>query len=380
MSHHVKLLLSVCVLMCVACQTDQAREAGSSGVRPVNVGVVLPLSGELGNFGTTVLNGIQLAVEEAASDSFPVRLYIEDSQAEPANAVSGFRKLVTVNRASFIIGSLTSGETGAMAPLAEEARIVLISPTASNAQLTSAGPYFYRVWPSDNYDGSAAAEYFYNQMGMRTAAIIHLRNDYATGLKDVFTQSFAHLGGQIQLTSGYNEQELDFRPLIVRLQALRPQLVYLPGHPRGIAAFLQQARELGFTSIFLANVAAEDQDFLTLAKGATDGLYYTAPAFDTASAATNAFASRYRSRFRIAPDIHAAKGYDAALVLLRGIQGRALSPDSMRAFLDSKIVFQGASGTFRFDPNGDVLGGVALKRYAADGQPNLVATLGAAIR
>ena len=342
----------------------------------VRIGVVLPLTGELGNFGKTVLNGITLAVEEysAVRPTLLVRLFSEDSQGKPALAVAAFQKLVDIDGARVIIGELTSSSTLAMNPIAQQRKVLLVSPTASNPKLSQAGKYFLRVWPSDSFDGMIAAEYCYRQLGLRSAAVICVNNDYGIGLKDVFVTRFNELGGRVIFTDSYLEQTTDFRTLLTKLRELKPAVLYIPGHPRGIATILRQAKELGIKMTFFANVAAEDKEFLTLSAGVAGGLLFTAPAFDIASREANVveFVRRYKARFSDLPDVHAVKGYDAVSVVLRGIRVGKMSPDDLREFAGSQSAFHGVGGTFRFGRNGDVVTALSVKQYSGAGSVHIL--------
>ena len=278
--------------------------------------------------------------------------------------MSAFNKLVSVDRVNLIIGDLTSGCTLALAPLANEQKILLVSPTASSPKLSNVGPYFLRVWPSDNYDGVVAATYCAQALRRSKAMVLHLKDDYSLGLSDVFAREFARLGGQVTMRDSYEEDRTDFRTVLLRIAADEEAVVYIPGHPRGLASILRQARELGLKNTFFANVAAEDREFPVLAGNAADGLYFTSPAFGNDSgSASRAFIDQYRVRFQQEADVHAAKGYDAALAILSALASGVRNPAAVRSQVLSTGHFDGASGPLEFDDNGDVRSSTAVKQY-----------------
>ncbi|MCG7934254.1 MAG: penicillin-binding protein activator [Candidatus Thiodiazotropha taylori] len=331
------------------------------------IGVVLPLTGDLANFGKTVLNGIQLALDDYVQEnpSLEIKLLPEDSQAKPAVAVSALQKLIDANGVQIIIGSLTSSATLAMAPIAQQRQILLISPTASNPKLSDAGPFFIRVWPSDSFDGAIAAEYCYNNLGLRKAGVVNLNNDYGLGLKQVFTSTFKRLGGEVSFSDSYLEDATDFRTLLTKANHQDLDVLYLPGHPQGIGTILKQARELGVSMTFISNVAAEDKEFLSVAGNAAQGLFFTAPAFsiETGGPAMKRFVQEYKRRFNDTPDVHAVKGFEAMTVLLEAIGNNYRSPNEIKDFLLVGRSFDVLSGNIQFDANGDVITAMAVKQY-----------------
>lgn len=340
---------------------------GKEEAEEIKIGVILPLTGGLANFGETVLNGIQLAVDEFEEKLAPrsILLVTEDSQGEPSKAVSAFNRLHHVEGVEFIIGDLTSSATLAMAPLALKDQVLLISPTASNPALSQAGPYFYRVWPSDDFDGKIAASYATHDLELSTAAIVYVNNDYGLGLKSVFEATFESLGGEVLLTEAYQDKETDFRSILTKIKETSAQLVYLPGHPQENGTFLRQAKEIGVTAVIFSNVAAEDREFLEAAGDAAAGLYFTAPSFDIKSEREDirGFVNVFSTRFGYSPDVHAVKGHDAVSVLLAAFQNGMTSVGDVRHYLDTVTIFHSLSGDLSFDQNGDVITSAFIKKY-----------------
>jgi branched-chain amino acid transport system substrate-binding protein len=331
----------------------------------IKIGVIQPLTGELANFGRTVVNGIQLAVDDY-KDSLnkEIKLVIEDSKGDPSTSVSAFNKLMNVDKVSIVIGDLTSSATLAIAPLAMKNKVLLISPTASNPALSNSGEYFFRVWPSDNYSGYVAANYSYNFLGKRNAAIIYINNDYGIGLKDVFKKTFEDLGGKVSIVDAYNQNQSDFRSVLLKIRNNKADLVYIPGHPYGIANVLKQARELNIKVDFFSDVAAEEKEFLNLAGETARGLYFVTPSFDINSQDDNIrkFVLEFEKRFHEKPDIHSVKGYEAALVLLIGFSSKIYNPDELVTFLKSER-FESLSGKINFDENGYIITTMSVKQY-----------------
>ncbi len=332
----------------------------------VKVGVILPLTGELGNFGKTVLNGINLNLEKYNRKS--VKLVVEDSKGNPKNAVSSIEKLISQD-VKFIIGSLTSGATLAINPLSKKNKIFLISPTASTPDLSNSNPYFFRVWQSDNYDGQVAARFSYNELGLKEMNIFYMNNDYCNGLKDVFAEEFINLGGKINEVIGYQENEkLNIETIISNMKKQKVQGVYIPAHPKGIALFLRKAKEQNFNSEFISNVSAEDKDFIKIAGNASENLYFTAPSFDINNDNKNIknFVVKYKKEYNEIPDIHAVKGYECMEILMQGLAMSNTTPDKMRNFILSKKKFSTISGLLEFDSSGDVKTDVLIKQYQSN--------------
>ncbi len=105
----------------------------------------------------------------------------------------------------------------AMAPIAVRNKVVFISPTASNPKLTMAGDYFFRVCPSDAYEGEFVANVAYNKLKVRRVSILYINNDYGIGLKDSFKKVFEKLNGDIISEGSFNEGDSDFRSQLAKI-------------------------------------------------------------------------------------------------------------------------------------------------------------------
>lgn len=371
-----QLLLAVKVLIIIFAIFIAQVNLGYALSKPIKIGVILPLTGELGNFGKTVLNGVQLALDDfkRTNPKIKIDLYTEDSQAKPAVAVSALQKLRDVDKVNIVIGDLTSSATLAMAPVADKSHMLLMSPTASNPALSKAGPYFFRVWTSDSFDGKVAADYIRREMKVSKVGVLYINNDYGVGLKDVFSKTFSSLGGQVLFNEGYAEQQTDFRSVLIKMKELNLDGLYIPGHPQGIGRILKQSKELGIEVPIFSCVAAEDHEFLKIAGNAAANLLFTAPAFDIASDRKNikSFVETYRKRFSEMPDTHAVHGYDSMATILSGIAKGNITPDTIGSYLHRLKNYSGLSGNFHFDANGDVVTAVAVKRYDNNGNISVV--------
>jgi branched-chain amino acid transport system substrate-binding protein len=336
--------------------------------KKIRIGVVLPLTGELSNFGRAVRNGVQMSVDDFnINNNINVYVKFEDSQAKPAMAVSALLKLIDYDKVDIVIGSLTSSETLAMVPIANKRKILLISPTASNPKLSNSSPYFYRVWPSDTFDGMIAAKYSYTKFGARKVAIIYINNDYGLGLKNKYNDIFRLMGGKVISIDSYLENASDFRTLLIKIKQNKPDLIYLPGHPRSIGMILKQSRELNMNFKFISNVAAEDKEFINVAGSAANGLIFTSPTYSVNSRENNDFVNKYTKKYTQEPDVHAVKGYEAAAILLEAIKKGNSSADDIRKYINSKKSFNMISGKLTFDKNGDIECPISVKRYDENG-------------
>jgi branched-chain amino acid transport system substrate-binding protein len=341
--------------------------SSTSGHRKVvTFGAILPLTGDVSNWGHDSSEGIRLAIEAAnrGSTSYEYRVIFEDSKGSGAEAVAAARKLITVDKVSAIIGDNISGPTVAMVPIVNDAKVPLISPSASTPKLTGMSPYFFRVYPSDTAEGSYMAEIAATRLHAKSIGILFINNDFGIGLRDVFSNTFKAKGGTILAALPYNSDETNFRPYIAQMRSQHPDAIYLAGYYQDGGSIMKQAKEMGLSVPILGSTTHEDPRLLTIAGDAAEGfLYPFSTGYDaqSSSQAVLKFNDSFTSKYRKSPGLVAALGYDCAVLLVTAVEKENPSPESIRSFLAKTHGFEGASGVMDFDANGDVHKPIRLK-------------------
>jgi len=326
----------------------------------VTIGAILPLTGDSATYGSTLKRGMDLALEEVNAkggiNGKPLRIVYEDDAGKPTTGVTAFNKLVSADRAPLVIGGMFSAVTLAVAPVAERRKIVLLSPTSSAVELTNAGDYIFRIYPSDTYDGVFLAEFAFNALQARRVAIIYLQVSSVSAVTEVFKKEFESRGGVITVSEAYKEGVTDFRSQISKATKDNPDIVFIPGYLKEMSTLLRQATELGVSARFLSISTFYDPKILQLAGDAANGVMFSSPAFDPKSNSqeTLGFVKAYQAKFGGEPDILAAYGYDVVKIAALALGDGTASSDDIKANLYGIKNYPGVTGNTTFDSNGDV--------------------------
>ncbi len=337
----------------------------------IKIGVILPLTGDLAQPGVQSFQGIQLAIEQYndSTSRATIKIIAEDSRGLPAEGISGFKKLTSVDGVKLIIGDLISGVTLAIAPLAEKEQVVILAPGASNPKVRDAGDYIFRNWASDNFDGAMMAHYLINRKKIKRCAVIYVNNDYGLGLGKRFVETFESSGGGVAIFEGYDQGATDFRTLLNKLKNIEIDYLYLPGQPIENGLLIRQLTEAGIHVEISANLSVESPDFLKIAGSAAKGIIFSTPAFDIQSSERLVlnFVSDYNNRFGMMPDVVAGHGFDAANIMIMALNEANYNIDQVKSKLYQINDFPGVTGKTTFDEMGDVIKPVMIKRLNADG-------------
>lgn len=329
--------------------------------KEIKIGALLPLSGDGAKYGEEAKNGIDLATEQINAkggiNGEKIRIVYEDDLGTATGAINGFDKLVASEKVPIVIGPMYSSTALAVAPRAEEKKIVLFSPSASTPDLTKAGDYIFRNWPSDIFEGGEIAKFTYQVLGLRKIAIFTVNLDYGLGLTKVFKDDFTKLGGGILLEEKYEQGNTDFRTQLAKIKAKKPEAIYLPGYYTEIGLILKQAKELGIKARFLSCVGFDNPKSLEIAGNAAEGVIFARPAYDPESQDPNVtnFVKDFKAKFGVVPGTYAVHAYDALKIVVEAIKKGGYSADRIKTALYSIKDFTGVIGNTSFDENGDVV-------------------------
>lgn len=337
----------------------------STGGNEIKVGAILPLSGDAAAYGKTAQQGIELAIEQVNAQSAEkpkITVRYEDTQADPKTGVSAFRKLVDIDKVKVVIGDLPSSVTLAVAPVAEQSKVVLISPGSSTPKLTDAGDYIFRTAYSDIYEGAVLGRFAVDELKLKSLGVLYIDNDYGVGFTDEFAKTVTAEGSRVVGKEKFAQGATDFRAQLTKLSAAAPDGIVLLGY-KELGRVLVQVRELGIKATLLSSVVFEDPEVLKVAGKAAEGVYYSYPAFNPNSQNANvkSFIEAYQAKFKDKPDIYAALSYDAAKLVSNAINSVGNDADLIKKNLYSVRDYQGATGLTSFDANGDVIKNLGIK-------------------
>jgi len=348
------LIFSVVFTSCVekGGNTNTATDTGDT----IKVGVYGDLTGQTSSFGQSTINGIRLAVDEINAaggvNGKKITLISEDDQGRPEQAKTVMSKLINQDKVQAVLGEVASSNSLAAAPVAQEAKIPMITPSSTNPKVTEVGDYISRVCFIDPFQGSVMAKFAANTLNAKTAAIIgDVQSDYSKGLTEFFTKEFTKLGGKVVAEQKYAQTDPDFKAQLTAIRNTNPDVIYIPGYYGQVAIIAKQARELGMNMPLLGGDGWDSPELWKLGGDALKNAYisnhYSA---ENPAPEIQNFVKAYQAKYNVVPDSLAALAYDAAKVLADAIK-RAGGTDSakLKDAINATKDFKGVTGSITLD-------------------------------
>ena len=355
-----KVLLGVAVIM-LGLVSGCGSTAAPKASEEIKIGGDLELSGGVATYGQSVLNSINLAFQDQNKNGGllgkQLKLITADNKSEAGESTSAITKLITQDKVVAVIGAVTSSNTKAAVPVSADQKIPLITPTATNAEVTinkdgSLNKWVFRSCFLDPFQGKVAANFVTDTLKLKKAAVfIDQKDDYSKGLAAEFKKVMESTGGTITDTENYVGGDKDFKSTLTRIKASNPEIVFVPGYYNEVGLIVKQARELGMTVPFVGGDGWDSAKLAELGGASNLNDTYFVNHMWAEDPATKPFADAYKAKYNAEPDALAALGYDAAEMLIAAIKtSGSTEPEKLRMALENTKDFQGVTGVITVDP------------------------------
>ena len=322
------------------------------GSNEVRIGFMGPLTGDAASYGHAIKRGVEMALKDSKLQN--VKIIYEDTRCDGEEAVSAINKLINIDKVSAIIGDVCSGATLAVAPIAEQNKVVMISASSTSPEITNAGEYIFRTIPSDTHQGKFGAELVYD-LGLRNLSILYGNEEYGVGFEGVLKENFESLGGLVVAEESFERGSTDLRTQLTKIRKARPEAIYIISNsPDSSVAALKQIKQMGIKAKVFGSEGLKGPEIA--ATKVAENLTIT-----SVSAGTPAFVEQYMREHGLAIQPFAPQAYDSFNALAKAIQNGARTGSEIKLQLDN-LKFSGVSGDIEFDSNGDVSGSYQVYR------------------
>jgi branched-chain amino acid transport system substrate-binding protein len=322
----------------------------------IKIGAVSCMSGPLSTFGVSSIRGARMAVEEINAKGGvlgqTIDLVVDDNGSKAGETARIARKFLSQDHVVAILGDLTSSATMEAAPLAQEAQVPMLTPSATAISVTKVGDYIFRSCFTDPFTGRIMARFAIDHLHARRGVILtDVKQDYSIGVSAEVTSYYRQQGGELLQEFSFSSGDTDFRAQLSSLKSLQPDVVFVPAYYTEAALILREARQLGVKAPFVGGEGWDSPSLVSVAGKSAEGSFYTdhfSP--DDPEPLVQAFVRAYKTKYGTAPDALAALWYDGAGLLADAIR-RAGSAESakIREALAATKNFSGVTGSITLD-------------------------------
>ncbi len=328
----------------------------------IKIGGITPLTGDLAQYGIAIKEGFDLYVEEVNAKGGilgkKVEVLWEDEKGDINEAINAYNKLVYQDAVSAIIGVATSKPTIAVAELAAEEGIPMITASATAIDVTVGKPNVFRSCFLDDFQAKTMANYANEALGVKKVAVIYDNgDDYSLGIAENFKKQAEANGQEVVAYESGSAADVDFKAQLTNIKAAAPEALFVAFYYTEASNIMKQSLEVGLNDIYLLSADCmngietmfPDDSFNDL----LSKLYYTDHfAADADTENVKAFNESFRAKYGKDPvNAFNATAYDAAKIMLDAMEKAGTTDFAAVVDAMKNSDLQGVTGHITFDEN-----------------------------
>ena len=371
---------AVMALSLAGCSGGSMDDSSSSSAKAsgdsITIGTVTTNSGTAAAYGEAEVKGFELAVSEINAkggiNGKKVKLESMDDKGDATEASNAYNKLAGDNNVLAVAGPTISATTAAVAPLADQSKLVTIAPAATSDSIET-GNYLFRTCFKDSYQGEVAARFAAENLKVKKVAVLYGTGDpYSSGVGEAFTKAAEKLGLEVvDKESSSSADDTEYSAQLQKIQASGAELLYAPYYYSVAGPYIiPQARSVGFEG-YVMGPDGYDGLKLTGDKSQYNKTYYTThySADDNTNTKVQDFIKSYKSKNNAEPNTFAALGYDTIYMIKQAIEkaGENATREDVRNAV-AGMTFDGVTGKFTMDKSGSPTKSVTVLEMK-DGKP-----------
>ncbi|TKI07151.1 branched-chain amino acid ABC transporter substrate-binding protein [Martelella alba] len=351
---------------CVALAMSHAAWA-----QDIKVAIVGAMSGPVAQYGDMEFTGARQAIADinakgGVKGNKLVGVEYDDA-CDPKQAVAVANKVIN-DGIRYVIGHLCSSSTQPASDIYEDEGVIMITPAATNADLTTRGyKMILRTTGLDSDQGPTAAKYILNDIKPKRIAVVHDKQQYGEGLARAVQDSLKKNGGNVVLFEGITAGDKDFSTLVARLKKDNVDFVYFGGYYPEMGQILRQSRQAGLDIQFMGPEGVGNASLSNIAGAASEGMLVTLPKRYDQVPANQPIVNEFKASKKDYTGPFVWTTYAALQALTTGMQQAGMEPEDIAKYLKAHTV-NTVMGPLSWDEKGDLKGfEFGVFKWHADG-------------
>src|SRR5689334_12330262 len=236
--------------------------SGGGSSQTYKIGFQGALSGDNQQLGSNEINSVNLAVKQFnAKPGEPFKLSVEtsDDAGDASKAPAAAQQLIQDAAVVGVVGPIFSGPTSATGKAYAAANMGLISPSATNEDLTKSGfTTFHRIVPTDGVEGTAAADWLASKF--KKVFVVDDTTVYGKGVADVVANELKKKGVTIQ-RQGVPQNTQDYGAISQKVTSSGAQAMFYGGYDAQAALFAKGLTSAGYKGLRMTGNGGKSEVF-----------------------------------------------------------------------------------------------------------------------
>ncbi len=324
----------------------------------IKIGMVIPATGPLTQYGDMVKEGVSTAVEMANAaggiNGKKVEVVVVDDACEPKQGPVAANRIVN-DKIGYVVGPVCSGAAIAAASIYNNEGVVLVTPSATSPALTEGKNfhYIFRTIGRDDQQGPTAAKFIAEKAKPKKVAVLHDKQSYGQGIATSVRDDLKKAGVNVVLFEGINAGDNDYSAVITKLKSAGVDFVYYGGYHPEMGLLLRQSAEQGLKTRIMGPEGVSNPEVAAIAGPAVEGMLVTFPADFAADPKNAAVVKAFKDKKRDPSGGFQLTSYTATKVIMDSIKAVGDNPAKVADYMH-KTSFDTPLGKTSWDKKGDL--------------------------
>jgi branched-chain amino acid transport system substrate-binding protein len=340
---------------------NPASNSGNAGgeAKPIKIGVVLSTSGTASSLGKPEMDTVKMLAEKTNAaggiNGRKVELITYDDKSDQNEAVLSTKKLIEQDKVVAIIGGSTSGNSLAMIPLVEKAKIPFISVASSKQIISPVKPFVFKTAHGDDTNAMRIIDYL-KKHNLTKVAWLNVDNAFGSSGKTEFDALVKGTGIEVVSSDVFEATVNDAKPMLTRVKNANPQVVIVWGTNQEASVITKNIRELGIEVPIIGGQGIASDKFIELAGDAANGVIFSAgrllvydqlPADNKQKKGLEEYAKEFQQRYNYPANSFGTHAWDAYKIFETAIKTAGDDPLKIRDAIETGTKdFVGMGGIF----------------------------------
>lgn len=350
----------ITVLVLAGCGGNTQSTSSNISGKSAKIAFISDYTGPGAAYGQSMKEGNELAVEEINNNpntKIKIDMKEYDAKLQKTEAINAMKKAIEQDKVLAIEGPMTTGESMAADPIAQQSKVVAFTTAGTGPDVTKIGDYIFRNAIPSKLAIPQTVKKAQEKLGFKKVAILYSNNnDQMVAENAVYQKVFKDAGIDIVATETFADKDTDFSAQLTKIQAANPDVIAVAGFYQEGALIVKKAREMGMKQPIIGNNGFNSPEYIKQAGPAANGTMVATP-WNPARQSDKAqnFRKAYVAKFGHEPDQFAAQAYDAMYIIHEAVEKSGTTTDrkKFRDTLAQIKNFEGATGNFSFDENRD---------------------------
>lgn len=316
----------------------------------IKIGVIVPMTGTGAQWGERMSAGALLRAEEENAkggvNGKKIEIIVCDHKGIPREGVACASKLVHVEHVpAFEV--VYSGVVMATIPTANQNKTVLLNTAALNPAIRQGGKWIFSIMPLGDLEGKAQAEFVWNDLKLKKAAIMYINNAFGVSMSKVVKKEWENLGGTALAYEAHSQGGTDFRTQLTKIKALKPEVIFLESYYMESGLIVKQASELGLSGVqWISYAGVQQPQFIKIAGQAAEGFICTVAGWDPEDPRkiVRDYKKNIKEKYNVKAEMYGAMTYDGIKLLAQIMRKHGTSAEDIRKGMHEVRDFEGVTG------------------------------------